>query len=184
MVDQQQAPEERAEAAARDLADTGRAVTARAVREIAGVRMTVAATVAKAWNDATSEDATVPIPDVPEDVQGRLQAIWSDAYRSALDAVNPERDRLQVEVEQLHEDIEAYIADANTAETTESVLRAELDQAAQRATKAAADASTAIEQAQQQTAEIRGRAEQLELENIRLNQLINERLSKLTSNEE
>lgn len=184
MIDEKQTPEERAGAAARDLADTGRAVTARAVREIAGVRMTVAATVAKAWNDTTNEDATVPIPDVPEDVQGRLQAIWADAYRAAVDTVAPQRDRLQLEVEHLTKDAQAYIADLHAAEETEHALRTELDQAAQRATKAEADAATAIEQAQQQAAEIRGRAEQLEQENTRLNHLIDERLSKLTSNEE
>ena len=44
-----QTPEDRAEAAARDLADRGLAVTARAVREAAKVRMTVASEVARAW---------------------------------------------------------------------------------------------------------------------------------------
>ncbi|NWN87252.1 MAG: DNA-binding protein [Micrococcaceae bacterium] len=179
----QQTPEERAEAAARDLADTGRAVTARAVREAAGVRMTVAATVAKAWNDAATEDTAVPVPDVPADVQGRLEAIWADAYRAALDAAAPERDRLQLELDHLTKDVQAYIADLQEAEQTETALRAEIDQANQRATKAEADADAAVEQAQHEAAETRGRAEQLAAENARLTTLIDEQLSKLTSRE-
>ena len=89
-------PEDRAETAARDLADRGLAVTARAVREAAGVRMAVAAQTAKAWREASQEDNAVTIPETPEDVKGRLDAIWADAYRAALAAVTPERDRLEI----------------------------------------------------------------------------------------
>jgi len=180
---EQQTPEERAEAAARELADTGRAVTARAVREAAGVRMTLAAAVAKAWNAATIEDTAVPVPEVPADVQGRLEAMWADAYRAAWDAVAPQRDRLQLEVEHLTKDVQAYIADLHQAEQTEQELRAEVEQANQRATAAEAEAHTAVEQAQRQAAEMRGRAEQLAQDNARLNTLIDERLSKLDDNE-
>lgn len=183
MTDEQQTAEERAEAAARDLADTGRAVTARAVRETAGVRMTVAATVAKAWNDAASEDTSVPVPDVPADVQGRLEAIWADAYRAALDAAAPERDRLQLEVEHLTKDVQAYIDDLQDAEQTETALRAEIDQANQHATKAQADADAAVTQAHQEAAVVRGRGEQLAAENERLNKLIDQRLSNLGGKE-
>jgi len=183
MVEQQQTPEERAEAAARELADTGRAVTARAVREAAGVRMTLAAAVAKAWNAATIEDTAVPVPEVPADVQGRLEAMWADAYRAAWDAAAPQLDRLQLEVEHLTKDTQAYIADLHQAEQTEQELRAEVEQANQRATAAEAEAKTAIEQARQQTAEMRGRAEQLAQDNARLNTLIDERLSKLADDE-
>lgn len=178
---EQQTPEARAEAVARELADTGRAVTARAVREGAGVRMTVAASVAKAWNEATAEADTVPVPEVPTDVHGRFEAIWADAYRSAWDAVSPERDRLQAEVEQLTKDAEAYRADLHEAEQTEQSLRDELDQANQRATEAEAQARTAVEQAQHETAEIRGRADQLATENERLTKFIDEQLAKLTN---
>jgi hypothetical protein len=178
---EQQTPEERAEAAARELADTGRAVTARAVREAAGVRMTVAASVAKAWNEATVEDDTVLVPEVPRDVHGRFEAIWADAYRAAWDAVTPERDRLQGEVEQLTKDAQAYIADLHEAEQTEQSLRDEIDQANQRVTDAEAEARTAVEQAQQEVAEMRGRADQLAAENARLTKLIEEQLAKLTN---
>lgn len=178
---EQQTPEARAEAAARELADTGRAVTARAVREAAGVRMTVAAAVAKAWNEATTEDDTVPVPEVPTDVRGRFEAIWADAYRAAWDAVAPERDRLQVEVEQLTKDAQAYIADLHEAEQTEQSLRDEIDQVNQRATEAEAEARTAVEHAQQEVAEMRGRADQLAAENARLTKLIDDQLAKLTN---
>lgn len=177
---EQQTPEERAEAAARELADTGRAVTARSVREAAGVRMTVAASVAKAWNEATTEDETVPVPEVPADVQGRFEAIWADVYRAAWDAVAPERDRLQGEVEQLTKDTHAYIADLQDAEQIEQTLRDELDQANQRVTDAEAQARTVVEQTQHETAEMRGRADQLAAENARLTKLIEEQLAKLT----
>ena len=181
MVEQQQTPEERAEAAARELADTGRAVTARAVREAAGVRMTVAASVAKAWNEATTEDTAVPVPEVPADVQGRFEAMWADAYRAAWDAVAPQRDRLQVEVEQLTKDVQAYVADLHEAEQTEQALRAEVEQATQRATTAEAEATAAVEQAERQAAEMRGRADQLQAENTRLTKLIDEQLANLTN---
>jgi hypothetical protein len=178
---EQQTPEERAEAVARELADTGRAVTARAVREAAGVRMTVAASVAKAWNEATTEDAEVSVPEVPVDVQGRLEAIWADAYRAAWDTVAPERDRLQVDVEQLTKDAQAYIADLREAEQAEQALRDELEQANQRVTDAQAKARAAMEQAQREVAEMRGRADQLATENARLTKLIDEQLNRLSS---
>lgn len=181
MVEQQQTPEERAEAAARELADTGRAVTARAVREAAGVRMTVAASVAKAWNEAAAEDTAVPVPEVPADVQGRFEAMWADAYRAAWDAVAPQLDRFQAEVEQMTKDAQAYVADLYEAEQTEEALRAEVEQATQRATEVESDATAAVEQAERQAAEMRGRAEQLQAENTRLTKLIDEQLSKLTN---
>lgn len=68
-------PEARAEQAARDLSDRGLAVTARAVRASAGVRMVVAVATAKAWKEAETEQEREVIPAVPEDVQGRLSAI-------------------------------------------------------------------------------------------------------------
>lgn len=47
------------------------------------------------------------IPAVPEDVQGRLTAIRADAYRAALAAVTPERDRLATELDQLRDEVVA-----------------------------------------------------------------------------
>lgn len=111
-----QTPEDRAEATARDLADRGKAVTARAVREAAGVRMTVAAAAARAWREATAEDSEVEVPEVPEDVSARLAAVWADAYRAAVAAVTPERDRLAAEVEELRGEVEALTATVGEVE--------------------------------------------------------------------
>lgn len=74
-------------------------------------------------------------------------------------------------------DLDAYIADLHAAEETEQALRADIEQANQRAPTAEADANTAIAHAQQQVAEVKGRAEQLEKENTRLNTLLEQRLS-------
>lgn len=111
-----QTPEDRAEATARDLADRGKAVTARAVREAAGVRMTVAAAAARAWREATAEDSEVEVPEVPEDVTARLAAVWADAYRAAVASVTPERDRLAAEVEELRGEVEALTTTVSEVE--------------------------------------------------------------------
>lgn len=130
-----QTPEDRAEAAARDLADRGQAVTARAVREAAGVRMAVAAAAARAWREATSDRAEVEVPEVPEDVTARLAAVWADAYRAAVATVTPERDRLAAEVEELRGEVEALTA-------TVAEVEEERDQATQQLHTAQDDQST------------------------------------------
>lgn len=119
-----QTPEDRAEATARDLADRGMAVTARAVREAAGVRMAVAAAAARAWREAATEAHEVEVPAVPEDVSARLAAIWADAYRAAVAVVTPERDRLAAEADELRTEVEALTA-------TVSEVEDERDQATQ-----------------------------------------------------
>lgn len=145
-----EAPEGRAESAARDLADRGVAVTARAVRDAAGVRMTVAADAARAWREAAAERSEVTVPDVPEDVQGRMAAIWADAYRSAHSLLSPERDQLASEVEQLRGEVDGLttaVADveaerdeqaerAVVAEQAGEAKRVEAEQAVARATRA------------------------------------------------
>lgn len=89
--------------------------------------------------------------------------------------------RLQVEVEQLTKDAQAYVADLHEAEQTEEALRAEIEQATQRATEVESEAAAAVEQAERQAAEMRGRDEQLQAENNRLTKLIDEQLAKLTN---
>lgn len=110
MTSSDKTPEERAEDAARDLSDRGQRVTARAVRELAGVQMSVANSAAKAWNEALSTDA-VDIPEVPNDVQGRLVGIWADAYRAAYYAVTPERDRLAAQIKELRNEYDSLVND-------------------------------------------------------------------------
>lgn len=134
-----QTPEDRAEATARDLADRGKAVTARAVREAAGVRMAVAAAAARAWREATTEASEVEVPEAPGDVNARMSAIWADAYRAAVAAVTPERDRLATEVEELRGEVEALT-------TTVTEVEAERDAAAQRYETAQNEKQTTAEQ--------------------------------------
>lgn len=110
MTSSDKTPEERAEDAARDLSDRGQRVTARAVRELAGVQMSVANSVAKAWNEALSTDS-VDIPEVPNDVQGRLAGIWADAYRAAYYEVTPERDRLAAQIKELRNEYDSLLND-------------------------------------------------------------------------
>lgn len=137
-------PEDRAEAAARDLADRGQAVTARAVRETAGVRMAVAADAARAWREASEESSEVEVPEVPADVTARLAAVWADAYRTAVAAVSPERDQLAAEVAELRTETEAL-----TATVTE--VEAERDDAVQQRDAAQSDQTSAEEQLREAT---------------------------------
>lgn len=160
-------PEERAEAAARDLADRGLRVTARAVRETAGVRMAVAAEAARAWTQAQTDEAEVQVPETPADVRGRLDAIWTDAYRAALTVVTPERDRLAVEAEQLRGDVDALtttVADVESerdeyasrlegAEQGRSAAIVERDETAARLAQSEARAERAEDRAQAAAAE-------------------------------
>lgn len=132
----QQTPEARAEAVARDLADTGRAVTARAIREAAKVRMAMASATAKAWNDAARDEGHETIPAVPEDVTGRLEAIWADAYRAALAAVTPERDQLRTDVETLRAEVEGLTADVEAVEAERDTATARADDLEQKLTTA------------------------------------------------
>lgn len=111
-----QRPEERAEDAARDLADRGQKVTARAVRRAAGVSMTIAAAAARAWNDAMAEDDEIQVPAVPGDVIGRFEAIWSDTYRAAVSVVSPERDRLAADLAAAQDEISGLTHDVATLE--------------------------------------------------------------------
>lgn len=135
----EQSPEARAEAAARDLADTGKTVTARAIREAAKVRMAVASAAAKAWNDAASEDDHEAIPEVPDDVASRLTVIWADAYRAALAAVTPERDQLRVDVDALRTEVEGLTADVETVETERDTATAQVEDLEQKLTTAKAE---------------------------------------------
>lgn len=170
---EQQSPEERAEAAARDLTDRGLPVTARAVREVAGVRMTVAASAAKAWREATDENLS--IPEVPTDVTARLAAIWADAYRSAVTSISPERDRLAAEVLELRQEIEALTAEIANAEHERDAARSAESEANTRAEVAERAAKE-----HQNTAEIaRASAREVEAERDRLTQRIDSLISRI-----
>lgn len=129
-------PEARAEAAARDLADRGLPVTARAVRSAAGVRMSIASETAKAWNDAAAETDTLQVPDVPQDVTARLTAIWTDAYRAAHTALVPEYNRVTAELNAARSEVDSLTGDV-------VAMEADRDDLARRLTEAEATAAEA-----------------------------------------
>lgn len=158
------APEERAEAAARDLTDRGLAVTARSVREAAGVRMTVAVAVARAWREAESEDERVEVPPAPDDVRARVEAIWRDSFLSAVAMVSPERDRLAKEVSRLRDEVDALTSAVEAVEGERDALADRVTEARQKR----ADADAQAERAEQDAREQESRASAAEAERDRL----------------
>lgn len=164
MTEKQSTPEERAEAVARDLADRGLPVTARAVRDQAGVRMTVAAEAARAWNAATEEQAEIEVPDVPGDVRGRLDAIWADAYRAAHTTVSPERDRLAVKVEELRGEVEALttaVAEVEAQGDAEAAKAVAAQETADKADARAREAEAKIRDAEARVRAAEGERDRL-----------------------
>ena len=170
-------PEERAEAAARDLSDRGIPVTARAVREAAGVRMTVATSVARAWREAASESERLTIPEVPADVAARLTAIWADAYRSAVASISPERDRLSAEVAELRLEIDALTDEITQAEDEREKARA----AESSATARAEAAEQAAREQKNVAASAKASAREIEAERDRLLQQVDNLIMRIPS---
>lgn len=174
-VETEMGPVERAEAAARDLADRGLPITARAVREAAGVRMTVATSVARAWREAEDEPEKLTIPEVPADVTARFAAIWADAYRSAVTSVSPERNRLAAEVAELRREVEALSAAVAQVEEELDVARAAESDATARA-----EAAEQAAREQQNLAEIaKVSAREVKVERDRLIQQIDDLISRI-----
>lgn len=159
-----QTPEARAEASARDLADRGLAVTARSVREAAGVRMAVAAVAARAWREAQAEGSEVEVPGVPEDVRGRLDAIWADAYRAAITVITPERDRLAADVEGLRGEVDALTATVEDVEAERDESGARLEVVVKERDAALSERDDAVRRAER----AEDRAESIEAERDRL----------------
>lgn len=146
--------EERAEAAARDLSDRGQAVTARSVREAAGVRMTVAVAVARAWREAESEHERVEVPPAPDDVRARVEAIWRDSYLSAVAMVSPERERLATEASSLRDEVDALTAAVESVEGERDALADAVAEARQKREDADARAERAEQNAREQASRI------------------------------
>lgn len=113
--------------------------------------MAVAADAARAWKAAAEEQTQLVIPDVPADVAGRLSAIWADAYRAAVAAVSPERDRFALEIEELRAEGEAL---TGTVEEVED----ERDEAAAQRDAALTDRKAAEEQLREATQTINTRS--------------------------
>lgn len=82
--------EQRAEAAAEELAAEGLTVTARAVRGLAHVETKVAAAAARAWNAREAQAGAVPA--MPKSLVVRMEGLWREAVQTARVEHQAERD--------------------------------------------------------------------------------------------
>lgn len=152
---QEQTPEDRAAAAAEILAAEGVPVTARAVRERSGVRMSLAAEAARAWNDQQSTEQAVP--EAPPAVQARFTALWREAVAFARAEFAEARAGWQEKISKAEQERNDMADDLGKAED-------DRDKALKAVTKA--EGATATERSRADKAE--GRAEALEAERDRL----------------
>lgn len=167
-------PEQRAWQAAEEVAAQGRRVTARAIREAAGVSMAVA--VAKAWNEQQGPE---DVPPVPEAVQLRLAGVWREAVAAArgeheaarqgwetqVTAAQTETLELETalevaeaQVEQLHREVEDLQAQVQGQRSRADRAEAQGDQL----TALVAQLRTEIEQLRDQVQMQRSRADRAE----------------------
>ena len=112
---------ERARIAADELTAAGETVTARAVREKAGVSMTVAAQIAREWK--TSAEAERAIPEIPKRVQVRVEGLWKEAIDTVRDEFEAERQGWQQRLEETVEERDGLIKDVATSETEVAELQ-------------------------------------------------------------
>lgn len=106
---------ERARVAADELTAAGETVTARAVREKAGVSMTVAAQIAREWK--TSAEAERATPEIPTRVQVRVEGLWKEAIDTARHEFEAERQGWQRRLEETTEERDDLIKDVAIFET-------------------------------------------------------------------
>lgn len=173
----EQTPEEKALAAAEALAAGGTSVTARAVREASGVRMAVATEAARSWNDAAAAQGAVP--EVPEAVRRRFDAVWTEAYGAARAEFDEARagwearvSRLETESAELVKAVEeaeqeAERVSAAAAANAESAAAA-LARAGEVASKEAREASHLLAAATSRADKAEGRLEAITAERDRL----------------
>ena len=107
-------PEERARAAAEELAARQEAVTARAVRAASGVRMAVAADVARAWNEERAGE--VGIPAVPSTMTTRFEGMWREAFTLARESFDVERAGWAARLDEARADLDVLGADVEDLE--------------------------------------------------------------------
>ncbi len=169
-------PEQRAWRAAEEIAAQGRRVTARAIREAAGVSMAVAAATARAWNEQQGPE---DVPPVPEAVQLRLAGIWREAvavargeheaarqgWETQVTAAQTEARELETalevaeaQVEQLHREVEDLQAQVQGQRSRADRAEAQGDQL----TALVEQLRTQIEQLRDQVQVQRSRADRAE----------------------
>lgn len=130
---------------------------------------------ARAWREAQADDTEVQVPEVPADVRGRLDAIWADAYRAAITAVRPERDRLAVEVEELRAEVDALTATVEDVETERDDHATCLEAAGQERDTAVSEHAAATARAER----AEDRAKAAEAERDRLDQQIRALIARI-----
>lgn len=157
---EQQTPEQRAAEAAEVLVAEGAPVTARAVRERSGVRMAVAADVARAWNEREAQAEAVPQPPAP--VEARFTALWREAVVTARSEFAEARAGWQAKLEvgeadrkALADEVERVEIECDQARAEAAVMR---DQVAAERGQAASTVASALET----LAEQRSRADKSE----------------------
>lgn len=133
---------ERARVAADELTAAGETVTARAVREKAGVSMTVAAQIAREWK--TSAEAERATPEIPTRVQVRVEGLWKEAIDTARDEFEAERQGWQRRLEEATEERDGLIKDVSTLELKAQELQALLERARQEAQMSVVDLEKAL----------------------------------------
>ncbi len=117
---------ERARIAADELTATGGAVTARAVREAAGVSMAVAAQVAREWK--TSAEAERSTPEIPTRVQVRVEGLWKEAIDTVRDEFEAERQGWQKRLEETAAERDELISDIAEFEAKTEELQTLLEE--------------------------------------------------------
>lgn len=144
---------ERAVTAAEALSAEGAAVTARAVRSRAQVSMTVAAAAAREWNQSEAEASAVP--EVPEAVSRRFDAVWRDAVIAARGEYERAKDgwNAAIEAARAERDESAELADR---------LEGELAAVRNQAKQDAAEAVSARQELGEQLAVATSRADRAE----------------------
>lgn len=173
--------ESEAARAAEALEAEGLAVTARAVRQRAGVQMAVAAKVAREWKArAVAADA---VPDMPDVVQARVEGLWAEAVRAAraehaqavvgwqsqVSQVEEERDEALVAID---EQVEAASVERERLQAENTRLQQDVDRLTSENQQAREDLETmSVERAaaREEAAEARGQINALreQLEAVR-----------------
>ncbi len=153
---EQQTPEQRASDAAEALAARGAAVTARAVRQRSGVRMTVAAEAARSWNESEAQAEAVPEP--PAAVEARFIALWREAVVVARGEFVEIRTGWQAKVEQAYAERDAAAEDVERAEAERDALAERLEDAGRMHASAYEALTAARDEARAETAAAREQA--------------------------
>ncbi len=152
-------PAERAKAAAEQLAAAGQAITARAVRQASGVKMSLAADVAREWNEA--RDQEVESPDVPPTIQLRVEAIWREAYTLARREFDAERAGWMARIETAGRELAELTTDLDDMQAQRDAAHQDAKRAAEVVDEARARIATAEAQTQAATGEVERVREEL-----------------------